>query len=306
MLVYMPNQEPRIWDLRIFVTTVRLGSQAKAADELAILANNVCKAVERVDEHFGGDLFAKRGNRRAEATPKGIAIAARVGEVLAQLDSCKVAVPYAGPIRVGCTPTMLKPLSEALQVSYPFSVRVREATGPVFRRLLAHGELDLAIGYNTSHDRDANDDYVQRQLFAEPLRLVLPRTRIDRRASPHSTLLAGLRRCYISPRLIRQYNDEIHAWLLKHGFDTSDDESGECQTVGEMMVSISTGNWYGFLPALCTVGTINDRVFTLPVKDLEHYEVALLGFYWPEVGDTVAPLLEELTRVCKVLAAQCP
>jgi len=75
---------PNLRHVRLFDRAVATGSLSKAADSVRVSQPAASQALAKLEEHFGGPLFERRGSG-VHPTPRGMIVAARTGRVLATL-----------------------------------------------------------------------------------------------------------------------------------------------------------------------------------------------------------------------------
>jgi len=128
---------------------------ARTASELAVDVSVLRRRMQTLAAFIGAPLVEGRGNR-LRLTAAGIrarAQAVRTLEAAAEL--AVVGEAGAGPLRIGCTGTilgeLLPPALRALRDAYPkLSFRVRRSGAEASRALLADDEIDFAIIRGTS------------------------------------------------------------------------------------------------------------------------------------------------------------
>ncbi len=162
-----------------FAGVARTEHVTRAAREMQVPQSTLSRAMVRLEEDLGVDLFARRG-RNVSLTPAGRAFLASVERALAEIERAAEAVradadPATGKVAFGFLHTMgaetVPGLLHAFRAGRP-AVRfglVQDHGEAMLARLRA-GELDLCL---TSPVPDA-PDLVARRLDEQKLRLVVP------------------------------------------------------------------------------------------------------------------------------------
>ena len=153
-----PARLPGLAAVRAFEATVRLGSMARAADELHVTVSAVSRAVRDLERDLGRDLL-RRGSRAIAPMPVANALAKDVAEALSllhlALDRARVRAPEV--LVLGCEPLLLarwlEPRAEALREALGPGREVRlVATGP--ERSFGGKVPDLDIARSHGHAPD--------------------------------------------------------------------------------------------------------------------------------------------------------
>lgn len=172
----------RLLVLREFVAQ---GTIAGAAEALAFTPSAVSQQLAQLQREAGVELFRKRG-RRLELTDAGRMLAARAGDVLAELerleaDLAREAGAVAGVVRVAAFQTaaraLVMPAFARLADAYPeLRVELIELEAEDSLPLLARGSLDVAIAEEYEHaPRPHRPELHRDDLVPDELLLTLPR-----------------------------------------------------------------------------------------------------------------------------------
>jgi DNA-binding transcriptional LysR family regulator len=165
--------------LAYFAGVARTEHVTRAAQEMRVPQSTLSRAVARLEEDLGVDLFARRG-RTVSLTPAGRTFLASVERALGDLERAAEEVradadAAVGKVAFGFLHTMgaetVPGLIQAFRADHP---RIRFALvqnyGEAMLEGLRRGELDLCL---TSPVPDA-PDLVARRLDEQKLRLVVP------------------------------------------------------------------------------------------------------------------------------------
>ncbi|MFF0462327.1 LysR family transcriptional regulator [Streptomyces mexicanus] len=162
-----------------FAGVARTEHVTRAAQEMGVPQSTLSRALVRLEQDLGVDLFARRG-RTVSLTPAGRTFLGSVERALAEIERAAEEVradadPATGKVAFGFLHTMgaetVPNLLHAFRDDHPrirFSL-VQDHGGAMLERLRA-GELDLCL---TSPVPDA-PDLVARRLDEQKLRLVVP------------------------------------------------------------------------------------------------------------------------------------
>ncbi len=291
---------PTIDELQTFLDVTELGTRQAAANKTGSTRFRVTDQVNHVSRYFlGGDatLFL---DGRSQLNEAGRLVREHVVQALDLLKTARDAVRSEGAIRIGFSPAAQPLIAATLRELRGVEIRVHEATAMVYREQLQHHEIDVAIGYNLG--TKPSDQFEHDTILEQPLQLVLPRE-VAKREGTYQERLGKLRRCYISERLQRESFDKGWNWLESQGINRKDDRSGSgrCKTAGEMFTLISTGNFFGLLPALCKVTADRKTIVFEPLRGPEiDYRSELHAYYW-KVSE---PRLQAFFAAVKIASAQ--
>ncbi|WP_128380779.1 LysR family transcriptional regulator [Streptomyces cavernae] len=177
--------DPESWSavlaprLAHFAGVARTEHVTRAAQEMQVPQSTLSRALVRLEQDLGVELFARRG-RAVALTPAGHTFLASVERALGEVERAAEAVradadPTSGKVAFGFLHTMgsetVPELIRAFRVDHP---RVRfslvQNYGEAMIERLRAGELDLCL---TSPVPDA-PDLVARRLDEQKLRLVVP------------------------------------------------------------------------------------------------------------------------------------
>ena len=144
----------RLRDLHVFSTVVRLGSMAKAAQELRVSQPAVSEVIADLEHALGVRLFDRKP-QGVEATAYGIALERRS---IAAFDELKQSIrdiefladPSVGELRIGCpesiSSAILQPIIEQFTQQYPRVVLdVDNVNTLSFAQKLRERKLDLVL-----------------------------------------------------------------------------------------------------------------------------------------------------------------
>lgn len=181
----VPDVAPDSWAATLtprlaqFVAVARHEHVTRAAGELAVPQSTLSRAMARLEDDLGVDLFARRG-RTVSLTPAGRTFLASVERALASVEQAAEAVradadPAAGKVAFGFLHTLgsetVPGLIRSFRADHP---RVRfsliQTYGEAMIERLRAGDLDLCL---TSPVPDA-PDLAARRLDEQRLRLVVP------------------------------------------------------------------------------------------------------------------------------------
>ncbi|WP_371546434.1 LysR substrate-binding domain-containing protein [Streptomyces sp. NBC_00554] len=165
--------------LAYFAGVARTEHVTRAAHEMGVPQSTLSRAMVRLEQDLGVDLFARRG-RTVSLTPAGRTFLGSVERALAEIERAADEVradadPATGKVAFGFLHTMgsetVPGLIRAFRADHP---RVRfslvQTYGEAMLERLRSGELDLCL---TSPVPDA-PDLVARRLDEQKLRLVVP------------------------------------------------------------------------------------------------------------------------------------
>lgn len=144
----------RLRDLYVFSSVVRLGSMAKAAQELGVSQPAVSEIIADLEHGLGVKLL-DRGPRGVSVTPSGAALERRS---IAAFDELKQGIreieflndPTVGEVRIGCpesiSAAILQPILETFTRQYPrVTLEVDTVNTLSFARRLRERDLDVVL-----------------------------------------------------------------------------------------------------------------------------------------------------------------
>ncbi|MBE7197082.1 MAG: LysR family transcriptional regulator [Parafilimonas terrae] len=137
--------------LRAFEAAARLGSFARASDELCLTPSAVSHQIRALERHLGRALF-RRENRRATLTADGERLLAGLSRAFDTIEAaCAELMPEApASLSVHCTPsfatTWLGPRLPGFVAQNP-GIAIRLSSGAEPLDLTRHPEIDVAIAY---------------------------------------------------------------------------------------------------------------------------------------------------------------
>jgi DNA-binding transcriptional LysR family regulator len=151
---FRPYKELSFQQLRSFLTVRRLGSYARAAEELGLATPTVWEQLHALARYYDLPLFERRGNRMV-ATAEGEQLFEMVRPLVAGLDSVKEvlheqrgALPESITVLSGpriLLEDMIEPMAR-FQKAHPSSrLRLVHTGGEDLDPLVERGEVDLAL-----------------------------------------------------------------------------------------------------------------------------------------------------------------
>lgn len=140
--------------LHAFADVVALGSFSAAADKLNLSQPAISQQVRQLETRMGVKLIERVG-KRAEATPAGLALLARISDIDASVRAAEDAVAgfssgAAGRVRIGTGATaciyFLPAILEKLQRSFPkLEIMVRTGNAGDIVRAIEDNKLDIGL-----------------------------------------------------------------------------------------------------------------------------------------------------------------
>lgn len=146
------HRTPSLHALRAFEAAARLGSFARAADELALSPSAISHQVRALEEHFGRPMFV-RTNRTVILTPEGERLLATLSPAFESIHA--VCAELSPPTKkqdlsVHCTPSFaakwLSPRLPGFMLQHP-NINIRISSSADAVNLSRHEELDVIIAY---------------------------------------------------------------------------------------------------------------------------------------------------------------
>jgi LysR family transcriptional regulator, glycine cleavage system transcriptional activator len=150
----MMRRTPPLNSLRAFEAIARLGTLAKAADELCVTASAISQQVRHLENWLGISLFEVRGRSR-KLTDVGERFASQMNDAFDQIDmACQQLKRSSqmGELHINVTPTFairwLVPRLGRFQATYPdISIRISTSTTPIdIVRENVHADLRFGRG----------------------------------------------------------------------------------------------------------------------------------------------------------------
>lgn len=142
---------PSFPSLRAFEAAARLGSFARASQELCLTPSAVSHQVRALERHLGRALF-RRENRQANLTADGERLLAGLSRAFDGIEAaCAELMPAAGPaLAVHCTPSFAQKwlgprLPDFVEANPAIAIRLSSGAEPL--DLMRHGEIDVLIAY---------------------------------------------------------------------------------------------------------------------------------------------------------------
>ncbi|MGJ3261385.1 MAG: LysR substrate-binding domain-containing protein [Rhodospirillales bacterium] len=146
------HRTPSLHALRAFEAAARLGSFARAADELALSPSAISHQVRALEEHFGRPMFV-RTNRTVILTPEGERLLATLSPAFESIHAvCAELSPPTTKqdLSVHCTPSFaakwLSPRLPGFMLQHP-NINIRISSSADAVDLSRHEELDVIIAY---------------------------------------------------------------------------------------------------------------------------------------------------------------
>lgn len=142
---------PSFPSLRAFEAAARLGSFARASEELCLTPSAVSHQVRALERHLGRALF-RRENRQANLTADGERLLAGLSRAFDGIEAaCAELMPASGTaLSVHCTPSFatkwLGPRLPGFVEANP-AIAIRLSSGAEPLDLMRHGEVDVLIAY---------------------------------------------------------------------------------------------------------------------------------------------------------------
>ena len=137
--------------LRAFEAAARLGSFARASEELRLTPSAVSHQVRALEQHLGRALF-RRANRQATPTADGERLLAGLSDAFDAIEAAcaELSPPAATSLAVHCTPSFaakwLAPRLPAFMDANPaIGIRLSSGADPI--DLGRHAEIDILIAY---------------------------------------------------------------------------------------------------------------------------------------------------------------
>lgn len=156
-----------LFALKLFLTVVEERQVGRAAARENIAASAATKRIQDLEELVGVPLF-ERNPKGVAPTPAGLVLARHVGAMLAIVEDIRRDISQftqgvRGNIRVASTGAIIfqflsRDIAEFAQ-SFPLvDIDLREFTNPEVVRVLAAGEVDVAVFVATPEVKDADID----------------------------------------------------------------------------------------------------------------------------------------------------
>ncbi len=145
------RQIPSFPTLRAFEAAARLGSFARASEELRLTPSAVSHQVRALERHLGRALF-RRANRQATPTADGARLLAGLSEAFDAIEAAcaELSPPPRSSLAVHCTPSFAaKWLGPRLPsfVEAHAGIGIRLSSGAEPLDLARHEEIDILIAY---------------------------------------------------------------------------------------------------------------------------------------------------------------
>ncbi|MDU8925858.1 LysR family transcriptional regulator [Alisedimentitalea sp. MJ-SS2] len=156
--------------LRYIEAAGRLGSIARAAEEMNISQSSITAAIDALEQGLDYDIFVRTPAKGIQATPSGAETLTLIRSFIDQsrhfeTEMQSVGGDAAGLVRIACyataAPSFLPPILQAITEEFPgISIKLLEGNMDRITEFLFDGEADLVFTYEETID--------QRQHF-EPL-----------------------------------------------------------------------------------------------------------------------------------------
>lgn len=253
--------------LVVFAEVARSGSLASAAQALGWTQPAVAQHVNRLERDTGCALVI-RNSRGVTLTEAGRSLATHADAITARLRAARADLSAltdlrAGRVRLAAFPsacaTFVPAAIALLRERAPgLDIRLTEAEPDEARRLLAAGDVDLAVTFDYDNVPDASGQPARTPLFDDPILLVLPsghplagRTDADLADAADQRWIAGCPRC----------RAHLTTAAASHGFLPDIRHSTDDYVVTQTLVS--TGLGVALLPALALEAAHDPRVTTI-------------------------------------------
>ena len=148
------QRTPSLHALRAFEAAARLGSFARASEELHLTPSAISHQVRALEKHFGRALFV-RVSRQVILTPDGERLLAALSQAFSTIHAvCAELSPPARKhdLSVHCTPSFaakwLGPRLPSFIAQHP-SINIRMSSNAEPLDLLRHEQIDVVIAYGT-------------------------------------------------------------------------------------------------------------------------------------------------------------
>ena len=149
------QQTPSLYSLRAFEAAARLGSFARASEELHLTPSAVSHQVRALERHFGRALFV-RSSRQVSLTPDGERLLAALSKAFGTIKAiCAELSPRTRTqdLSVHCTPSIaakwLGPRLPGFIAKHP-AVNIRLSSSAERQDLMRQEEIDVVIAYGTA------------------------------------------------------------------------------------------------------------------------------------------------------------
>lgn len=143
---------PSLHSLRAFEAAARLGSFARAGDELHLTPSAISHQIRSLEDHFKKPMFV-RAYRQVILTPEGERLLVALSEAFGTIrQACNELMPNDGKenLAVHCTPSFaakwLSPRLPNFMFREP-NIKIRMSSSADAPDLLHHREIDVAITY---------------------------------------------------------------------------------------------------------------------------------------------------------------
>ena len=224
---------PSFPSLRAFEAAGRLGSFARASEELCLTPSAVSHQIRALERHLGRALF-RRENRQANLTADGERLLAGLSRAFDGIESaCAELMPAGGTsLSVHCTPSFaaawLGPrLPGFVEANPAIAIRLSSGAEPV--DLMRHGEIDVLIAYgHAPKGAGLRVESLGQEEIAALCRPELAREAAD--LSPES--IAGLTWLESSFSPVRWAD-----WFIRNGLTPPRSRSGPAFDRGSLVIS---------------------------------------------------------------------
>jgi len=146
---------PSLHALRAFEAAARLGSFARASEELHLTPSAISHQVRALEQHFGKALFI-RATRQVILTPEGVRLLAALSQAFAIIQSACADLsprPRAENLSVHCSPSFaakwLGPRLPGFIAQNP-DIHIRLSSSADRVDLNRHEDIDVIIAYGTA------------------------------------------------------------------------------------------------------------------------------------------------------------
>ena len=172
-----------IKQLRYVEAAGRLGSIAKAAEELNISQSSITAAIAAVEQCLDYDVFVRIPSKGIQPTPSGAEVLQHIRAFIEQSrrfesEVKSVGSETSGLVRIGCymtaAPSFLPPILESITIQFPgISIKIYEGHIERVTEFLESGKTDLSFTYPNLIATDTHQNFIP--LFEAPPYALLPR-----------------------------------------------------------------------------------------------------------------------------------
>lgn len=312
------NEPIGLAHFRTFLRTVGT-SQVVAARELSTAQATISRRIERVQEYFGGQLFASGAS--GKLSTRGLILLKRIEAAVEAFENARWRLNLERPeVCVGYMSVMESLVHRALRLTPqeaanpPYFVHFRKMRIEDMIPALRTGEIDIAISYARSGyhgsletgdqpevplvergpefaDIAVVEEITERVIADIPFAVFVPESAYDgRRLSIPS--LRSLVYAHASARSIVQAGER---WLSKHKLEPR--RQIRCEYGSEILGYARSGRGYGLLPVLWKTADIDGAV-AVASPDLE-VSSRLAVYALAHVDEVAASIADKVTALTR-------